>query len=102
MLIERARFPRPKPSAEYLSPEASRVLDRLGVTGRLIAAGAATLSGMRVVSPDGSSFVGRFASHHGYHGYRDHGLALRRELLDAELARVAEARGARLREGTVV
>ena len=30
LLVDRARFPRPKPCAEYLSPEASRMLFAMG------------------------------------------------------------------------
>jgi len=31
VVLDRARFPRPKPCAEYLSPQASRVLASMGV-----------------------------------------------------------------------
>jgi 2-polyprenyl-6-methoxyphenol hydroxylase-like FAD-dependent oxidoreductase len=102
LLVDRATFPRAKPCAEYLSPEANRVLDRLGVIERLDLAGAVRLHGMRVVSPRGTSFIGRFVAGHGYHGYRDYGLAVRREVLDTELVRAAERRGAMVREGTTV
>ncbi len=102
VLLERARFPRPKPCAEYLSPEASRSLDRLGALAAVEAAGPARLAGMRVVSPGGVTFVGRFLGAHRFRGYRDHGLALPRTVLDAELARVAVRSGAELREATVV
>jgi menaquinone-9 beta-reductase len=30
LLLDRARFPRDKPCSEYLSPETTRVLERLG------------------------------------------------------------------------
>ncbi|MGH7623452.1 MAG: NAD(P)/FAD-dependent oxidoreductase, partial [Gemmatimonadaceae bacterium] len=30
LVVDRARFPRPKPCAEYLSPEASRILADMG------------------------------------------------------------------------
>ena len=30
LVLDRARFPRPKPCAEYLSPQASRVLSDMG------------------------------------------------------------------------
>ena len=48
LLADRARFPRPKPCAEYLSPEASRVLEAMGALARVERSGAAALSGVRV------------------------------------------------------
>jgi len=102
VLLERARFPRPKPCAEYLSPAASRVLDRLGVTQSIEALGPAHLAGMRIVSPAGDSFVGRFVSGHGFRAHTDYGLALPRTALDSVLAEAARARGADLREDTTV
>jgi geranylgeranyl reductase family protein len=101
-LLERAALPRPKPCAEYLSPEALRMLDVLGVRAALDAEGPVRLAGMRVVSPAGTPFTGRFAAVQGYRGHRDYGLALPREILDAHLAAAATARGAELLERTVV
>lgn len=101
-LVERAAFPRPKPCAEYLSPEAARVLERLGLTEVLRREGAARLRGMRVVSPGGTAFTGRFAGARPFRGYRDYGLALPREVLDAHLATAAVGRGAVLLECTAV
>lgn len=101
-LVERAAFPRPKPCAEYLSPEATRVLDRLDLAETLVREGAARLRGMRVVSPGGTPFTGRFAGAHPFRGYRDYGLALPREVLDARLAAAAAQRGAVLLERTTV
>ncbi|MSR06086.1 MAG: NAD(P)/FAD-dependent oxidoreductase [Gemmatimonadetes bacterium] len=101
-LLERARFPRPKPCAEYLSPEASRILDRLGVTQRIETLGPAHLAGMRIISPSGASFVGRFVSGHGYKAHTGYGLALPRTLLDSVLADAARTHGAELLEDTTV
>lgn len=101
-LLERAAFPRPKPCAEYLSPEASRVLDRLGLGTVLDAEAPARLGGMRVVSPGGIAFIGRFRGEHEFRGHRDHGLALPREVLDHHLADAAVRRGAELHEETLV
>ncbi len=101
-LVDRAAFPRPKACAEYLSPEAARVLDRLGVLEAVRAAGAATLSGMRVVSVDGSGFTGRFRGARPFRGYRDFGFALPRTILDHLLVQAATRRGAHLFERTVV
>src|SRR5262249_36996058 len=51
-LLDKAEFPRPKICGEYLSPEAARVLDRLGVLKAVDAAGAQALHGMRITAPD--------------------------------------------------
>ncbi len=40
LALDRAKLPRPKMCGEYLSPEAARVLDRLGVLKTLDAADA--------------------------------------------------------------
>lgn len=99
LLVERAAFPRAKPCAEYLSPEAGRVLARLGVLDDLVI-GAARLNGMRIVSPSGHSFVGRFAAARGWTPFRPWGLALPRARLDPALAAAAVRRGAELVERT--
>jgi flavin-dependent dehydrogenase len=98
LLLDRARFPRSKPCAEYLSPEANRILDRLGLAARLDAVGPARLAGMRIVGPAGDSFTGRFSG--GTRSYGDTGLALPREVLDSQLVEVACERGAEFREDT--
>ncbi len=98
MVLERARFPRDKPCAEYVSPEASRILAELGVLRELEASGAAQLGGMIVRAPSGVSFRGDFAAGHGFRGFRDKGLALRRPIFDTVLLRQAEAAGARVIE----
>ena len=51
VLLDRARFPREKACAEYLSPQASRVLAALGVLEKLEQSGGAQLTGMRVRAP---------------------------------------------------
>jgi flavin-dependent dehydrogenase len=101
-LLDRARFPRDKPCSEYLSPEASRLLDGMGVLRDVETAGAARLSGMRVRAASGETMQGDFAADHGYPAYRDHGLALRRTILDALLLDRARAAGVRVDEGTQV
>lgn len=102
LLLDRARFPREKPCAEYLSPEASRVLDALGVLTQVEAAGAAQLDGMLVRAPNGRSFHGSFAAARGFRGFRDRGLALRRIALDPIVLGAARAAGARIEEGAKV
>lgn len=101
LLTDRSPFPRPKPCAEYLSPEASRILDRLGVLDA-VSEGAARLTGMRILSPGGFEFVGRFRSHGDAAPFRPWGLALPRERLDSILANAAGARGADFQPGTIV
>lgn len=101
-LVDRARFPRDKPCAEYLSPQASRVLDAMGVLESVESAGGAQLDGMIVRAPSGERFVGEFVAAHGYRGFRDRGLALPRRVLDAILIQRARDAGARVLEGTRV
>jgi geranylgeranyl reductase family protein len=99
-LVERAVFPRPKACAEYLSPEAGRVLARLDVLAAVEAERPARLAGMRVVSPDGTSFAGRFGGAGAFRPFAVHGLALPRERLDQLLAERAARAGAVLLERT--
>jgi menaquinone-9 beta-reductase len=102
IVADRARFPRDKPCAEYLSPQASRILSDMGVLATVEAAGAARLTGMTIRAPSGVSFRGDFAAGHGFPGFRSEGLSLRRLVLDAILLRHAEAAGARIMEGCAV
>ncbi|HEU4566120.1 MAG TPA: FAD-dependent oxidoreductase, partial [Gemmatimonadaceae bacterium] len=102
LLLDRARFPRDKPCSEYLSPEASRILHAMGALAAMESAGAAQLAGMRVRAPGGREIHGDFAAGHGYRGFRDRGLALRRTVLDAILLERARAAGARVEEGVRV
>ena len=102
LIVDRARFPRDKPCAEYLSPEASRILDAMGVLDHVEQSGAAALIGVRVRAPNGSVIAGDFIAEHGYRGYRDRGLSVRREVLDAMLLDSARTAGARVLEGTRV
>jgi 2-polyprenyl-6-methoxyphenol hydroxylase-like FAD-dependent oxidoreductase len=99
VVIDKARFPRDKPCAEYLSPQGSRILSAMGVLGRVESAGAAQLAGMRVRSPDGGIIHGEFAAQHGFSGFRDRGLALRRRHLDPILQGAARDAGASIRDG---
>ncbi len=101
-LVDRAHFPRPKPCAEYLSPEASRILADMGALQLVEQTGAAALAGIRVRAPNGSVIAGDFISSHGFRGFRDRGLSVRREVLDAILVDRARAAGARVTEGVRV
>ncbi|MGH7522166.1 MAG: NAD(P)/FAD-dependent oxidoreductase [Gemmatimonadales bacterium] len=95
LLLDRARFPREKPCSEYLSPESTRVLGRLGedVLATVAAAAPAQLTGMKVVAPSGAAVVGRFETF---------SFALPRTRFDTILRASAEAAGAEVREGMKV
>ena len=102
LVLDRARFPRLKPCAEYLSPQASRLLDAMGALGRVERAGAAHLAGMTVRAPNGALIRGDFVASHGYRAFRDRGLALRRTVLDPILLDCAREAGVEVREGNRV
>ncbi len=97
-LLDKAEFPRRKMCGEYLSPEAGRVLDRLGVLKAVDAAGAQPLSGMRIVAPDGTALVGSYPTGGRWRGYRDHALAVRRDILDGILLERARSLPVQVRE----
>jgi geranylgeranyl reductase family protein len=97
-LLDKAAFPRPKICGEYLSPEAARVLDRLGVLKAVDAAGAQPLHGMRIVAPDGAVLDGAYPTGGRWRGYRDHALAIRREVFDRVLLERARALPVDVRE----
>lgn len=99
LVLDRARFPRDKTCSEYMSPQASRLLECMGALDAVQNAGAARLAGMRVHAPNGATIHGEFASNHGFKGHSDRGLALRRTILDAILLGRARAAGARVEEG---
>jgi len=98
-LVDRAHFPRTKACAEYLSPQASRLLHAMGALEQVERAGAAQLTGMRIRAPSGAEFEGQFLAEHGYRGFRDRGLALPRHDLDAILLSAARASGVNVHEG---
>jgi flavin-dependent dehydrogenase len=95
--MERALFPRAKPCAECLSPQASRVLHDMGVLRELESRGA-LLKGMIVRAPDGTAARGDYVASHGFRAFRERGLAIRRELLDETLLDRARDAGAVVRE----
>jgi len=88
-MLDRARFPREKPCSEYLSPESTRVLARLGVLEAVAAAAPARLTGMKVVAPSGAAVVGRF---------ENFSYALPRTRFDTILRDAAESAGVEVRE----
>ncbi len=102
LVLDRAVFPRAKPCAEYLSPQASRLLQAMGALDAVERAGAAHLAGMLVRAPNGALIRGDFVAAHGYSAFRDRGLALRRVVLDGILLDCARGAGAEVREGARV
>jgi len=104
LLLDRARFPRDKPCSEYLTPETTRVLERLGegILPAVEASAPARLTGMRIVTPDGSSAVGRFRPGPGYAPPRPYGFALPRTTFDRILVDAAVGAGVELREEATV
>ena len=102
VMLDRAEFPRDKVCAEYLSPQASRILSAMGAMDAIDASGPAHLTGMRVRSPNGDEIHGSFAALHGFRAFRDRGIAVRRSVLDEILVRRAQESGVRLLERTRV
>lgn len=97
-VLERARFPREKPCAECLSPQASRILSEMGALDALSARGS-HLRGMQVRSPDGDVARGDYDAVPGFAPFRPTGLGVRRDILDQELLARAQAAGARVEHG---
>ena len=100
-LLDRVRFPRPKLCGEYLSPEAPRVLDRLGVL-KTVDGFATPIAGMRITAPDGTVVTGRYRAIGPWRPYRAHALALSRETLDDALVERVRALPVDFREQTRV
>ncbi len=99
-LVDRARFPRDKPCAEYLSPETVRQLDLLDALPPAVRSAGHVLAGTTVHGPGGAQLTGLFAQvGSARHGPRPAGLALPRMILDAAILDVARGRGAEVREG---
>jgi menaquinone-9 beta-reductase len=98
LLLDRAKFPRDKTCAEYLSPQASRVLSDMNVLDEIERTSPAHLAGMRVRAPDGHYADGEFTSTHGFRPFRDYGLAVRRTILDEIVLNGARTAGARVEE----
>jgi flavin-dependent dehydrogenase len=102
LVLDRARFPRPKLCGEYLSPESARILDRLGVLKTIDTAGGTPLVGMRITAPDGTVLEARYRALDGRQPYRGHALALARSVLDWILVDRLRALPVDVREGVRV
>ena len=101
VLVDRAAFPRDKACSEYMSPEAVRILDRLGVLGTLEEEGAVPLAGTALTAARGARLHGRFALA-GYRPYRSTGLSVSRRVLDHRLLEAARDADATVLERTAV
>jgi geranylgeranyl reductase family protein len=96
-LLDKSRFPRVKPCAEYVNPEAMRVLDRLGLLDAVRGSGAAIFRGMRVTSPGGRNLL------LDYSGDADrHALGISRTVMDALAVERCRRLGVDVFEGTHV
>jgi flavin-dependent dehydrogenase len=97
LLLERCALPRAKACGDCLSPEATRVLERIGMRASVEALDHARLAGWRVVAHDGSEMRARFADVAAGDERIATGIAVRRHLLDAALLDAARAAGVEVR-----
>ena len=100
-VLQRGPRARPKICGEYLSPEAGRVLDRLGVL-KAVDAGAVALAGMRITAPDGAVLEARYGAIGAFRPYCGHALGVSRATLDGALLDRVRALPVDLREGVRV
>jgi flavin-dependent dehydrogenase len=90
--VDEARFPRDKVCGEGVSPEAWRLLARMGADAAVRALRPRPVRGMKLTAPDGTAFRGEYA------GAREPGFAVRRWCLDRALLESARAAGVVVRE----
>ena len=98
LLLDRARFPRPKPCGQYVGPDGARLLGVLGLWEAVQGAGARPLTGMRIEAPDGSVLLGRFPGGPAAGPDGPVAFALSREALDAALLDRTRLAGVRILE----
>jgi 2-polyprenyl-6-methoxyphenol hydroxylase-like FAD-dependent oxidoreductase len=94
VLVDRARFPRDKACAEYLSPATADALARLGVLAAVEAKGPQRPLGMHLIGRSGSRALVRYPD--GASSRR--ALCLSRRVLDATLLQHAREAGVRVLE----
>ncbi len=94
LVLDRACFPRDKPCAEYVSPGAVRILERLGALERLTPDVGRRLRGMELRAPDGGRYLVEYVAD----GVRHWGMAVARAELDVALLELAHDRGAEVRQ----
>src|SRR5262249_7875415 len=73
-----------------------------GALKAIDAAGAASLGGMRITAPDGTTIVGRYRAVAGWRPYRQHAMGVARPTLDGALVERLRAAPVDLRERTRV
>lgn len=93
LVLDRSRFPRPKPCGECINPGGVQVLARLGLLKRVQRLEPARLRGWRLTTPNADIAEATFGES------APAGLGVARSRLDLALLRAAEERGARVREG---
>jgi menaquinone-9 beta-reductase len=93
-LVDEAQFPRDKVCGEGVSPEAWRLLEKMGAGDAVRALAPHPLRGMQLIAPDGTSF------HGWYERGRPPGFAARRALFDAALLEAARRAGVTVHERT--
>lgn len=98
VLVDRARFPRPKACAEYFSPGVVEVLQRLGTWPQVACLPHARLTGMELVAPGGARHLVAYPDD----PLSRRPLAIRRDDLDTALLTQAEQAGARVLQGHAV
>jgi geranylgeranyl reductase family protein len=96
LLIERATFPREKVCGDCLNPACWPILDRLGVSERVIALPHARLDTVEFIGTD--DHVLRYPLPDGSRGE----IAVKRSALDAVLIERASERGATVRQGAAL
>lgn len=101
-VLDRHAFPRGKPCGDCLSPEAGRILDRLGLLEDVRAESPAALAGWRIFAPSGVAFTGTFMRAANGDPRVTTAIALDRARLDAAIVAAAERAGARVLSGITV
>jgi flavin-dependent dehydrogenase len=94
-LLDRARFPRHKVCAEYMSPGVRDVAYRLGIWESIQAAGPCAVPGMEVVTTKGAVLRLEYSAN----GRRRYAASLLRHVLDTRLVDYAKASGVEMISG---
>ncbi|MGH2354475.1 MAG: NAD(P)/FAD-dependent oxidoreductase, partial [Chloroflexota bacterium] len=95
LLLDRARFPRDKACAEYLSPATADILARIGALAAVEAHRPARPLGMQLIGRGGARALVRYADG----GGARRALCLPRRVLDATLLAHARSAGVNVAEG---
>lgn len=97
LLLDRQRFPRPKPCGDCVSPAAAAELERMGVLPAVLREEHTRLDGWTIIPPagGGTSFQGSFP-------LSETGVGVTRQRLDAVLLEHARSAGAAVRCGVRV